>query len=55
VTGAVYAPLAGIVVQGNNGGTALFEANTVEIDGNNGGDGPSTTLTAFSGSDQLTQ
>lgn len=55
VTGCVYAPLAGIVVPGNNGGQALLEANTVEIDGNNGGDGPSTTLTAFSGSDQLTQ
>jgi hypothetical protein len=55
VTGAVYAPLAEIYVAGNNGGTAEFEGNTVEIDGNNGGDGPSTALTAFTGGDKLTQ
>ncbi len=55
INGAVYAPLAQILEQGNNGGSALLEGNTVTIDGNNSADGPSTTLTAFSGSDSLTQ
>lgn len=55
VTGAVYAPLAEIVIKGNNSGQALIEGNTVEIDGNNTADGPSSALSAFNGGDQLIQ
>jgi len=55
IEGAVYAPMAEILIEGNNGSNALFEGNTVDIQGNNGGDGPTTTLSAFPGGDQLTQ
>lgn len=55
VTGVVYAPVAKITVSGNNAGSAFFEGNTVEDDGNNTAGGPNVVLTAFPGVDSLLQ
>jgi hypothetical protein len=53
ISGAVWAPLGGIVLPGNNGATgALIEANTTVLSGNNTGGGSPVTVAA-TGTDQL--
>jgi hypothetical protein len=55
ISGAVWAPIGGILLPGNNGATgALIEANTVVLAGNNAGGGTAVTVPE-SGTDQLTQ
>jgi hypothetical protein len=54
VTGTVFAPLAGMTVCGNNG-SALLEANTVVMEGNNTGSGATLTLNLLNPIDYLTQ
>ena len=53
IYGAVWAPLGGIILPGNNGATgALIEANTTVLGGNNAGGGTPVTVLAR-GADQL--
>lgn len=53
VSGAVWVPLGGVLLPGNNAATgALIEANTTIINGNNAGGGSPVTVTA-TGGDQL--
>ena len=55
INGAVWAPLGGISLPGNNAATgALIEANTTVIAGNNAGGGSPVTVAA-TGADQLIQ
>lgn len=54
ITGAVFAPMAGMTVCGNNG-SALLEANTIVMYGNNTGSGATMTLNLLNPIDYLTQ
>lgn len=54
INGAVWAPLGGILLPGNNGATgALIEGNTTALGGNNAGGGSPITVAATN-ADQLT-